>query len=1217
MSSRLASLFLAILFLATDARSGIIEKTINFEQPLLENSGIGLLISVKGCRTIGHPGEPMVPVYPARFLLPPNEIISKVTIVPLDTVNIANTRTIVAMPHQYPLGTTRILGEKRNDAIYRSTSHYPKTSGILASEQISSGMNLAFVNIYPCRIIPSTGSITFASAVHITIETKPSGRPYSRLIRARHAKNFSGINTGIENPEIIEKFISSSSSPGDPGDGFETIPYIIITSTDLASSFEPLAQLKKTSGLNTEIVTTDWISSNFSGEDIQARIRNFIIHAWNEWQAEFILLGGDEEIIPHRSMYVKVGSEIEPDIASDLYYAALDGNWNSDGDAYFGEPGEEDLIPEVCVGRLPADTPEHVANFISKLTIYSVSPPADKCTTALMLGELLWDDVVTTWGADSKDEILYGSSNFGFTTTGIPESFDSYTLYDRDLGSWNKNELLAYLNNGINLVNHLGHSNLHSVMRLPIWDIPLLENSGPDKLPFICYSQGCYPASFDNRDDAGTILADDAIGEQLVTGPAGAVAFIGNTRLGWSSPGTTSGVAQYFDRQFFDAMFGEGFQTLGEIFDDSRIDNISYISYAAIRYTMYEMCLLGDPAMNVWTDTPAELSVEHDNIVFAEDGLFRAEVTNQGIPVNGARVSLLSEDLDSYYTTFTNTSGVAYLKTTPDFAGVAILSVTASNYYVYTDTIPVVFSSESHLSLLHFILDDDSIGISNGDGDGIIECGEIVELFIAVKNDGSSTAFDAKIVLSCDDPYIYLSTDTFLIGDMPQRALIFIENEISIGLGQNIPNGHSFHLDMNILASGLQWNSSYEFIVSAPGITLQSWALTDTLHGDGDGCLEAWEYLGLSTTWINNGNTDIIAPVLTLSCPAGDWSRVIKKSECLPDIPVGNSVDSEGILEIFVRELTPPFSDITLYLRLEAENIPAWICTLTTTTCGSGISDHVTGEIPWKHSAITGYDGWHISTEQSVSSPSSWKCGSHDGSIYPNMMDAALVTPPLCLYENSILTFQHRMEAEATTVYPYWAQDAGVVEISSDGGETWTIINPTVNYPCRASATNTIFLSPYQRCYSGNIDWKTETFNLSAWHGPVLLRFHFATNEQYAYSGWFIDDIQISTEQLTDVDDNIPPVANINALHSIYPNPFNPSTTIKYEVAGRSNVAMTIYDVTGRHIRTLLNEAHEKGLYDITWNGRDNKGSTVSSGVYFCRIRIGIYTATKRLVLLR
>lgn len=84
-----------------------------------------------------------------------------------------------------------------------------------------------------------------------------------------------------------------------------------------------------------------------------------------------------------------------------------------------------------------------------------------------------------------------------------------------------------------------------------------------------------------------------------------------------------------------------------------------------------------------------------------------------------------------------------------------------------------------------------------------------------------------------------------------------------------------------------------------------------------------------------------------------------------------------------------------------------------------------------------------------------------------------------------------------------------------------------------------------------------------------------------------------------------------------YPNPFNPNTTISYQIAERSLVKLSIFDVSGRLVRTLVNAYNEPGLYAAPWDGKDHAGHAVTSGVYFYQLQAGTYTETKRMVLLR
>jgi hypothetical protein len=89
------------------------------------------------------------------------------------------------------------------------------------------------------------------------------------------------------------------------------------------------------------------------------------------------------------------------------------------------------------------------------------------------------------------------------------------------------------------------------------------------------------------------------------------------------------------------------------------------------------------------------------------------------------------------------------------------------------------------------------------------------------------------------------------------------------------------------------------------------------------------------------------------------------------------------------------------------------------------------------------------------------------------------------------------------------------------------------------------------------------------------------------------------------------------ALHANYPNPFNPTTSITYDVASRAKVELTIYSVLGEKIAELVNAEKEAGTYSATWDGRNLQGQTVSSGVYLARIKAGSFTATQKMMLLK
>ncbi len=88
-------------------------------------------------------------------------------------------------------------------------------------------------------------------------------------------------------------------------------------------------------------------------------------------------------------------------------------------------------------------------------------------------------------------------------------------------------------------------------------------------------------------------------------------------------------------------------------------------------------------------------------------------------------------------------------------------------------------------------------------------------------------------------------------------------------------------------------------------------------------------------------------------------------------------------------------------------------------------------------------------------------------------------------------------------------------------------------------------------------------------------------------------------------------------LEQNYPNPFNPSTEIIFQVKEPSAVSIKVYDILGREVKTLMNEEKNTGTYRVTWNGEDNSGSKVTSGVYFYRMDAGAYASVRKMMLVK
>jgi len=89
------------------------------------------------------------------------------------------------------------------------------------------------------------------------------------------------------------------------------------------------------------------------------------------------------------------------------------------------------------------------------------------------------------------------------------------------------------------------------------------------------------------------------------------------------------------------------------------------------------------------------------------------------------------------------------------------------------------------------------------------------------------------------------------------------------------------------------------------------------------------------------------------------------------------------------------------------------------------------------------------------------------------------------------------------------------------------------------------------------------------------------------------------------------------SLSQNYPNPFNPSTVVEFTVPHRSHVELSIYNLLGQRVVTLVDQPMSQGTYRTTWDGRDDSGGRVASGVYFYRLEAEHFVEVKKMVLLK
>ncbi len=108
----------------------------------------------------------------------------------------------------------------------------------------------------------------------------------------------------------------------------------------------------------------------------------------------------------------------------------------------------------------------------------------------------------------------------------------------------------------------------------------------------------------------------------------------------------------------------------------------------------------------------------------------------------------------------------------------------------------------------------------------------------------------------------------------------------------------------------------------------------------------------------------------------------------------------------------------------------------------------------------------------------------------------------------------------------------------------------------------------------------------------------------------YVSDTTVGLNETHDVGAQI-------IVHEPWPNPFNHSTTIAYETPDVVRVQVTIFDANGRLVRTLVDSQQETGYHKVLFNGRDDTGRMLTSGIYHVRVTAGGYSVMQKLVLLK
>ncbi|MBU2651752.1 MAG: hypothetical protein KKA81_12525 [Bacteroidetes bacterium] len=838
--------FLILLLYAGSLFSGEISKTYYFKDPVITTTGDFQTLWFEGTLITGINSEPALPYQSVMLMLPPGEEAISIELIMGEETLLEGVYRILPQQPSRPVSQGNSGVFSKNEDVYSMDGVYPQESRGKLTTSFLNGLGIGMCTFTPVRYNPAKGSISYFREITVKIKTAPGNKAGQALLNSpRKGWSEARINRLVSNPEMLKTYPVLTERT-------EGYSLLIVSPQQYESEFETLRDIYQIRGINSEFKALEDINSSISGSDLQEKIRNYIIQEYQANGIEYVLLGGDSELVPYRGFYCQVQSSSiyeDDNIPSDLYYSALDGTWNDDGDNLWGEPGEDDLLPDIAVARLPFSNATDLDKMLHKTISYQENPVLGEMDRPLLAGEHLYSDPLT-WGADYLDLLIGEHSDNGYTTVGIPEDDDFLELYDRN-ATWSAGELISRINEGRSFIHHSGHSNATYTMRLYMSDITNANFSmvnGIDHNYTLVYTHGCICGAFDES---------DCIAEKMLYIDNFVVAGAFNSRYGWFNEGQTEGPSAHLHREFVDALYNEKIDRIGATHMESKIQTSPWVTApgqweeGALRWCFYDCNILGDPALAVWTAEPISVYAAYPTTITVGTPSITINVSSEGIPLENYNCTFFKDDQFHGMAT-TDNLGNATIVFDPPITSVGDAELIISGYNCLPTIFPTTFIPAGGPYIVYQNHQIDEItGIFNG----LPDYGDTGFLEVSMENVGSEDAENVEITIRSTDNHLFLQDSTETYGTIPAGSSLVIPEAFTFTVSDSVPDQYAVTLEV-IAGDGSKeiWNSSFEMILLAPELTMGDILVNDAT-GNANGILDPGETAQIIIATSNTGHS--------------------------------------------------------------------------------------------------------------------------------------------------------------------------------------------------------------------------------------------------------------------------------------------------------------------------------------------------------------------------
>ena len=775
-------------------------------------------------------------------------------------LNIVSSRTEkytgidVAPAPRIPLDTdNEPLKFIKDNNLYEKNAFYPASPIALSEVSKIRGVEVVILGITPFQYNPVTKELIVYRDIEVEVQFEGGTGTYGDpRLRSRFWDPV--LNDALMNyeslPEInyAERIVNNRSDEGSE--------YVIIVpdGPEFMDWAEVIQEHRVKQGITTQIITLSEIGGNSAPQ-----IESFIDDMYNNWDPapSAILLMAD------------YGSNMNNSITSPLWdnYCVSD-NIYADVD--------NDDMPDIILARMTANNETELETYVTKFINYEMDPPMsfdfyDHPITALGYQTERWFQICSESVAGffevvhGKNPVRINAIYSGNPQTG-PWSTNQNTQMVLDvfgpngLGylpatpgmvncSWNGTgaDVTNAINDGAFLLQHRDHGSETG------WGEPDYHNSDINnltntELTFV-FSINCLTGKYNSSQECFTEKFHRHTNNGVNAGALGLIA---------ASEVSYSFVNDTYVWGMFDNMWPEFMPMYGPMGDIEERGMLPAYGNAAGKYflqqsnwpyntnnkevTYHLFHHHGDAFLELYSEVPETNDIIHDGIILA--GLDQFTITAE----EGSVICLTANGEIIGLGEGTGAPEVIYI--TPQSVGTIVtLTVTKSNYLRHEEEMEVIPADGPYC-----IYDSHLVNDPEGNGNGLVDFDEIINLTLEVKNVGLDDGEDVEITVTTASPYILFYDDNENYGTIPSGGSVTVENCFQFYVTDAVPDQEKIFFTVNATDGTESWESIFVITANAPELHINELVMDDSEYGDGDGILDPGEQVEMSISYSNSGH---------------------------------------------------------------------------------------------------------------------------------------------------------------------------------------------------------------------------------------------------------------------------------------------------------------------------------------------------------------------------